>query len=139
MITAQKIMNNDNKKYRLLIVEDERDLLEVLTDKFERNGFEVFGGKNGEEGLALSLKHHPDLIILDLVMPKKSGAVMLEELRKDSWGKDAKVIVLTNLSGTTSSMANLLDKGVYEYLVKSSWSIDDIVKRVEEKLNPHIA
>lgn len=127
-------MYNNDKKHCILIIEDERDLLEILVDKFTREGFIVFGAENGEEGLKLALTHHPDVIVLDLIMPKKGGGLMLEELRNDEWGKDAKVIILTNLTGTTSSMANLLDKGVYEYMVKASWSINDVVKKVKEKL-----
>jgi two-component system response regulator ResD len=131
-------MDNSDKKQRVLLVEDEQDLLEVLMGKFERSGFEVFGAKNGDEGLALALAHHPDIILLDLLMPKKGGSGMLEELRKDEWGKGAQVIILTNLTGTASVVAGLLEKGVYEYLVKASWSIEDIVKRVKEKLSPKV-
>lgn len=128
-------MENIENKRSVLIIEDEQDLLEVLKDKFERTGFQVFGAKNGEEGLELALANHPDVILLDLIMPKKGGVMMLEELRKDEWGKNVEVIILTNLVGTVSSVANLLEKGVNEYLVKASWSIDAIVERVKKKLS----
>ena len=87
------------QKKKILIVEDERPILEPLVDKFTREGFEISVAHDGEEGLKSALEKHPDLIILDIVMPKMDGMTMLKKLREDdTWGRHARVILLTNLS-----------------------------------------
>jgi CheY-like chemotaxis protein len=121
-----------NKKNTILIVDDERTLLSALVDKFTREGFVVSGAKNGKEGLSRALADHPDIILLDLIMPVMDGTTMLANLRKDPWGKDAKVIVLTNLSELEKAASRL--QGVYDYLIKSDWELKDVVKKVKEGL-----
>jgi len=120
-------------KKKILIVEDEMAILNVLADKFTLEGFEVAMAKNGQEGLKIALENHPDLILLDIVMPIMDGMTMLGELRKDLWGKDVSVIFLTNLSDA-SRVLQSLDQGVNDYLVKSDWKIKDIVEMVKGKL-----
>lgn len=117
----------------ILIVDDEQTLLSALVDKFTREGFVVSGAKNGQEGLKNAFINHPDLILLDIIMPVMDGMTMLSELRKDQWGKKTKVILLTNLS-EAEKVVESHNQGVYDYLVKSDWKIEDIVKKVKEKL-----
>lgn len=124
-------MPKSNKK--ILIVEDERPLREVLCDKFEASGFKIFSAKDGKEGLAVALKEHPDTILLDIIMPKMDGMTVLKKLREDKRGKDIPVILLTNLADD-QKVAEATEKGVYGYLVKSDWKIADVVKMVEERL-----
>lgn len=81
----------------------------------------------------VALLWHPDLILLDIVMPKMDGMTMLAQLREDEWGKTARVITLTNLSDT-EKVAEAIEHGSYEYLVKSDWKIEDVVAKVREKL-----
>ncbi len=124
------------KKGKILIVEiveDELSLLEVLTDKFSKEGFKVLRAKNGKDGLKVALTEHPDIILLDIIMPVMDGMTMLKKLREDEWGKDAKVIILTNLSDNEKTAQALAD-GSNDYLVKSDWKIEDVVKKVEERL-----
>ncbi|MEK7541110.1 MAG: response regulator [Patescibacteria group bacterium] len=122
----------ENKK--ILIAEDDKVLLNLMRDELTAQGFEVLGASNGEEGLNLALKFHPDLILVDIMMPIMNGMEMTAKLREDEWGKTVEIIVLTNLN-TENAVAEFLEKGAYDYLVKSDWSIDDVVKRVKEKLN----
>lgn len=122
------------KKYSVLIVEDETALLEVLEDHFTREGFEIFVAKDGKVGLDMALKKQPDIILLDIIMPIMDGIMMLELLRKDKKCKDIPVIMLTNLSDA-SRVEEARKQGVYDYLVKSDWKLDDVVKKVKEKLN----
>ncbi len=118
---------------KILIVEDERSLSAALEQKFQSEGYSVLIAKNGEEGLKTALKEHPDVTLLDIVMPKMDGIEMLEELRKDEWGSGAMVIMLTNLSD--AEKIDVVTKyDVHDYLVKADWKIEDLLKKVKEKL-----
>lgn len=120
-------------KYTILVVEDEKVLSNALVSKLTREGFTMITAENGEEGLASALKNHPDLILLDIIMPVMDGLAMLRELRKDPWGERAKVILLTNLSDPGKVTEELVNT-VSGCLVKSDWKIEDVVKQVREKL-----
>jgi DNA-binding NarL/FixJ family response regulator len=79
------------------------------------------------------LRHHPDLILLDLLMPEMSGMAMLKKLREDSWGKQARVIILTNVSDN-KEIAEVLHNKTYDYFVKADTKIEDLVEIVKKKL-----
>jgi len=121
----------DGKK--ILIVEDENALLGFLTSKFKKEGFSVLQARDGEKGLITALQEHPDIILLDIVMPRMDGMTMLAKLRKDSWGKSVPVILLTNLSDS-EKISQALELGTFEYLVKADWAIEDIVAKVRKQL-----
>ncbi|MEP7162409.1 MAG: response regulator [Candidatus Moraniibacteriota bacterium] len=118
---------------KILIVEDDSNLMEILLKLLEREGFETFTAKDGEEGLRMALSERPDLILLDIVMPKKDGITMLTELRLDAWGKSAPVIFLTNIDAT-ESMEEGLGKGALDYIVKSRWNNEDVIKKIKTRL-----
>ena len=122
-----------SKKKKVLIIEDEIIYLSVFVDKFEEAGFKVYQAKNGQEGLENALENRPDLILLDIAMPVMDGLTMLSKLREDKWGQDANVILLTNYADE-DKIAEAGEKGVFEYLVKKDWSVDDLVEKVKEKL-----
>ena len=126
-------MDRPSKKYTLLIIEDDLAILMALGDKFSHEGFNVITAKNGEEGLAMALAGQPDLILLDIIMPVMDGVTTLKKLRKDEWGKDVPVIILTNL-GDDKQVSQSMEEGVYDYLIKTDWSLDDVVKKVKERL-----
>ncbi len=120
-------------KNKILIVDDELPLLNALVDKFSGAGFSVITAENGQDGLKSALKNKPDLILLDIIMPVMDGNIMLEKLRKDPWGKNVKVIMLTNLSdpGTITKSAIKTED---DYLIKADWKIEDIVLQVKNIL-----
>jgi DNA-binding response OmpR family regulator len=118
----------------ILIIEDEHPLREALVLKLKKERFGVLNAKNGEEGLAMAQKEHPDLILLDIVMPKMDGMTMLKKLRQDSWGRKVPVIILTNLT-IAEEIAEALDKGVHDYLVKADWKLEDIVDKIRHTLD----
>lgn len=117
----------------MLIVDDEKQLNEALVFKFEEEGFTVWSARDGEEGLRSALTNEPDMILLDIIMPKMDGITMLEKLRANVWGKTAKVIILTNLSDW-SDTTQAIEHHVHDVLIKSDWKIADVVTKVKEKL-----
>lgn len=128
--------NNMKNEKKILVVEDEQALARALTAKLESSGFEVLWAQNGEECLKIAFVEHPDLILLDIIMPKMDGITALNKLRADSWGKNVPVIMLTNLSSAED--VNMATKnGVFDYLIKSDWRLEDVVRKVEEKLEIH--
>lgn len=123
----------DASQKRILLVEDEPAIARAMADKLTTEGFTVLRANDGEEGLAIATKEHPDLILLDVVMPKMDGMTMLTSLRKDAWGKEAKVIFLTNLS-EMEAVQKATELGVFDYIVKSDWKLSDVVRKVREKI-----
>jgi DNA-binding response OmpR family regulator len=129
-------MEQSPNKQRILIVEDDLPVLGALVDKLTREGFEALQAKDGEEGLSVANQEHPDLILLDIIMPKMDGLTMMKKLRAASdWGKSVPIIILTNLTADDES----INKGITEgepsfYLIKTNWSMSDVVERVRESL-----
>lgn len=124
----------DTKLAKILIVEDEIPMLEALRIKFSREGFEVITAEGGEKGLAAALEQHPDLILLDIIMPGMGGLTVLEKLREDSWGQGVPVILLTNLTPDDKTMKDIEKYRPSFYLIKSDWKIEDLVSKVKERL-----
>lgn len=124
-------MNSKDKT--ILMVEDEAPMLTALADNFAEEGFSILKATNGVEGLALALSKHPDLILLDIVMPQMDGFTMLKKLRADEWGKKVPVFMLTNYSDNEKVAEALVDD-VSEYFVKSDIKIEEVIARVKEKL-----
>jgi len=122
-----------DKKSVVLIVEDELDLRQLLQSKLVRENFDVLEAENGKVGLDTALSVHPDIILLDIVMPVMDGLSMLKELRKDAWGKDVPVIILSNLS-EVEKISDGLENSVYDYLVKADWEPDNVVDLIRKKL-----
>lgn len=119
---------------KILVVEDELALSQVLSDRFSQEGFDVQTAADGEEGLQKATSWKPDLVLLDIVMPKMDGMTMLHKLRATPEGKTMPVILLTNLSDT-EDVYDAMANGVYDFLVKSHWDLEDLIHEVQSKLN----
>lgn len=125
-------MSDDKKK--ILIVEDEAPLRKALVEELVDAGFTVVEAQDGLEGLDAALREHPDLILLDQLMPKLNGVAMLKQLRSDPWGNSVPVIMATNMS-TTDIINEAIDAGANDYFIKSEVSISDILNLVNQHLN----
>lgn len=121
-------MDQETKK-KILVVEDQKDIADTLQKKFESNKIDPIMAYDGEEGLRLALENHPDLILLDLILPKLDGMSVLKELRQDEWGKNVPVIILSNL-GTGDEIEKAKEFDVSEFLIKTEWRLDDVVSKV---------
>lgn len=122
----------DSKK-KVLIVEDEASLALALGNTLEQEGFAVEIAKDGDEGLRRALATHPDVILADLKLPKITGIDMIKQIREDSWGKSANVIILTNLSNP-GTLEGAMSVGAFYYFVKSDSSMSDIVSAIKRQL-----
>ncbi len=123
-------MNKMNKK--ILIVEDDKDFLWILKQSFENQDIEIVYTEDGEEGLAMAEKEKPDLIIIDIDLPKMDGITMAKKIKEK--GIKSQIIFLTNLGDTEHISEALSAVGATDYIVKSDIHIDDIVARVKNQL-----
>jgi DNA-binding response OmpR family regulator len=119
---------------KILVVDDEKDLAKVLTEKLKLEKFEVIYANNGEDGLAIALKDHPDLILLDVKMPRMDGVEVMKKLREDGWGKTIPIIFLTSLFLTDEKLEDIESDNPSYYIVKSDTSLDDIIAEVKRVL-----
>lgn len=119
----------------VLIVEDEKSLRSAVVDILHIKNFLTLEAKNGREGVELALSKHPDLILLDIIMPDMDGVTALEKIRENAWGNKVPIIILTNLSDTSKQFADDIVTNKMTYcLIKSDWKLHDIVKKIEEIL-----
>ena len=119
----------------ILIVEDEKSLRDAIVDILRLKDFNPLEAKNGKEGVGIALGKHPDLILLDLVMPEMDGMTALKKIREDAWGEKVPVIILTNLSATKEQLVeDMVTHKPMHYLIKSDWKLHDVVKKIEEIL-----
>lgn len=121
------------KSYRIAVIEDEPSILEMYRFKLEGSDFLVQTARDGEEGLRVIKDFKPDLILLDLKMPKMTGEEMLEKLRQTKWGADIRVIILTNISRDEASQSLRL-LHVDRYIVKAHYTPKQVMEVVKEVL-----
>lgn len=122
-----------DQKKRILLVEDDTALADVYQARLELEGFDVKQVNNGEDALSAAIEFHPDLILLDAMMPKISGFDVLDILRNTPETLNIRVIMLTALS-QPKDKERAESLGVDEYLVKSQVVISDVVDRVKHHL-----
>lgn len=118
---------------KILIVDDEELVIKALTEKLEAEGFAVESAKDGEEALLKVSQTHPDLILLDIIMPKLDGISVLKKLKIADATKNIPVIILTNLY-EDKKVVQELEAGATEYLIKVDHTLPDIINKVKNKL-----
>ena len=123
----------DTRKRKILLVEDDTALASVYRSRLELEGFDVCEANNGEDALSLAVSEHPDLILLDVMMPKISGFDVLDILRNTPETTNIRVIMLTALS-QPKDKERAEQLGVDDYLVKSQVVIGDVVEWVRYHL-----
>ena len=121
---------------RILLVEDDDALANVYLTRLQAEGFDVRRVANGEDALVSALDYHPDLVLLDVMMPKVSGFEVLDILRNTPETTNLKVIMLTALS-QESDKQRAESMGVDDYLVKSQVVIADVIDRIKHHLSMH--
>jgi DNA-binding response OmpR family regulator len=123
--------------YKVAIVEDDRDLQFIYKMKFESVGYKVMCAADGEKGLEIIESFRPDIILLDLRMPKMSGDEVLTRLRASDWGRDMRVIILTNISKSEAPPV-LRFLHVDRYIVKAHYTPAQVVSIVRDVLGEEL-
>ena len=118
---------------KILLIEDDQALAGMYEMKFREEGYEIDVAGDGEEGLERIRSNRPDLVLLDIVLPKKDGYQVLEEIRNDEQIKDVQVFVLSNL-GQNGEIEQGKNKGADDYFVKASLTPTQLVEKVKERL-----
>ncbi len=117
----------------ILVVDDDQALVNTLHDKLISKGYEVSVAHDGKEGLTQALANHPDLILLDIMMPQMNGWEVLDGLNEDTWGKTARVVMLSN-SDDMENVSQAVEHSMKDYIIKGAWPLDELVMKIEEKL-----
>jgi DNA-binding response OmpR family regulator len=118
---------------KILIVEDDSMLHEALTEFLKAEKFEIFGAYDGDEAIKIAKKEMPDLILLDIILPKKDGFEVLDYLKLDKRTQEIPIVLLTNLE-SAENIQKAFEKGATTYLVKANYRLEDIVKKIKEIL-----
>jgi DNA-binding response OmpR family regulator len=118
---------------KIAIIEDDAAISQMYRIKFEAEGFTVETAENGKLGFELLDKFRPDIVLLDLMMPEMNGDELLEKIRTESWGKNLKVIVLTNI-GEQEAPAKLHALDVTAFIVKADMTPRQVAELVKAKL-----
>lgn len=118
---------------KILFVEDEPNLQKSMGEFLNQAGHKIIKALDGELGLNLAKKEKPDLILLDLILPKKDGFEVLTELKKDPGTKDIPVIILTNLE-SSQDVERALVMGAQTYLVKANYDLKEIEGKINQLL-----
>ena len=117
----------------ILFIEDESALQKTFGDILEKEGYDMISALDGEIGLKLAKTKNPDLILLDLVLPKVHGFEVLKELKSDAGTKDIPIIVLTNLEAI-EDVNKAIELGAKTYLVKTQYNLEEVVGKVKKAI-----
>ena len=120
---------------KILLIEDEEIIYELLQRKLGQQGYEVDVAKDGEEGMDKVRAAKPDLVLLDIVMPKKGGFEVMEELQKDENLNDIPVIVISN-SGQPVELDKAKALGARDWLIKTEFDPQEVIEKVKKQIGP---
>ncbi len=118
---------------KILFIEDESALQKTLGDTLKKKGYDVIGALDGESGLRMAKLKKPDLILLDLILPKMDGFEVLEKLKEDEETKEIPIIILTNLE-RMQDIEKALELGAKTFLVKANYTLEEVVEKVKKAL-----
>jgi len=122
---------------KIVVAEDDKLISNSLCDALKTNGYEPFPAYDGEEAVAKAKEIKPDLILLDIMMPKLDGISVLWELKANPETSGTPVVVLTNI-GDVETISKIIEAGAVDYLLKSDQSVDDIIQKVKDVLSRSI-
>ena len=119
---------------KILFIEDEAALQKTFGDILGQEGYQMVSAMDGKYGLKLAETEKPDLILLDLILPRIHGFDVLKKLKEDDETKNIPIIVLTNLEGT-GDVEKALELGATTYLIKTNYTLEEIIAKIKKTLN----
>lgn len=126
-------LKKKTRKTRILVVDDEPNIVQTLKDRLEMNEYAVETASNGEEGLRIAQEKSPDMVLLDVIMPIMDGHEMLEKLRQNAWGRDISVIMLTARS-QAQDIARARACNIDDYIIKP-FDLSELLEKIENILD----
>lgn len=137
-------LTNEQRNYiisitimNILLVEDDKLLRDLLSKKIEKAGYKIECASDGLEGLEALKKNIPDLVLLDIIMPRKSGFEVIQEMKKDDNLKDIPIVIVSN-SGQPVEIDRAKELGVKDWIVKTEFDLDEVIekiKKIEEEIS----
>ena len=118
---------------RILLIEDEEILINLLEKKLTQEGYETFLARDGEKGLEAVRREMPDLVLLDIIMPKMGGLEVMEEMQKDEELKKIPVIVISN-SGQPVEIDRIQKLGAKDWLIKTEFDPQEVIEKVAKQI-----
>lgn len=128
-------MENEIRELKIVIVEDNAALNDIYKTRLELIGYSCYSAYDGEAALNIIEREKPDLVLLDLMIPKLAGDEVLKRMRSSDWGKDTRVFIISNLS-EEDAPTGLRDLGIEGYVVKANISDAQLDKMVDDILKP---
>lgn len=119
---------------KILLVDDDLVLTDMVSEVLLSEGYEVVVEHDGEAGLAKALDWQPDVVVLDVMMPKITGLAVLEAIRATEWGKTVPALLMTNVNEPEAVSASVEAGTPVEYLLKTDWTIEQIVEKIKAKV-----
>lgn len=127
-------MISPEQRKLLLLVEDDIQMVRLLKDALASEGFSIIASGSAEDALHHAHAEHPDLVVLDLMLPGIDGMSFLDNIRKEVWGKHLPVIILTNVSPDDKIVSGITRDEPAYYLIKANTSMDEIIGKVKNVL-----
>jgi len=118
---------------KILMVEDEEIMIDLLQRKIAQEGYEISVARNGEEGLAAMKEKKPDLVLLDIIMPKMGGFEVMEKMQKDKDLKKIPVIVISN-SGQPVEIDRAQKMGAEDWLIKTEFDPQEVIEKIKKQI-----
>lgn len=130
-MTDEKSASSQNTGAKILIVDDDPDIIESVRYPLEKKGYQVSIARDGSQGIALAEKEEPDLVILDMMMPKRSGFLVLEKLRRSHTAPIRIIMITANEGSRHKAYAEML--GVDDY-IRKPFAMDKLIESVDKLL-----
>lgn len=127
------VFNSFENMKKILFIEDDSALQKTFKEILTYSGYEMLSALDGEEGLKVAKEQNLDLILLDLILPRKNGFEVLKELKENEKTKSIPVIILTHLENP-KDIQRALELGATTYLVKADYTLEEVVKKIKEAL-----
>jgi len=123
-----------NKAKKILLIEDEEIIINLLQRKLEKEGYEMRVARDGQEGLEKMKEAKPDLVLLDIIMPKMGGFEVMEEMQKEAELKKIPVIIISN-SGQPVELDRAKELGVRDWLIKTEFDPQEVLEKVKKQID----